>query len=331
MPRHSKNNTASSVFTYHEAHKLDYGTKRQRLGRDSFRNYNACFLCLQTARDPVCCAEGHIACRECMYENILQQREAIKLEQQQTEQKLQELNNKKEMEEEEAKRALLNEFDKTQNSMLGNRHHTNFKNEQDVDKPKSDKSEHDSISSNNSSGKKRKFEFTEEDIRSVAEKDIERTSLQLKVEKEEAAKPKIASFWVVMLEVRPSLTPAADNSLLKPVKTQVLCHAIEKAHPLSMKSLIDVKFQNEGNDKDKNVCPACLKSLTNTSKLSIMRTCGHIICNTCVDMFVKKPKKCYVCEKKVKSKDIVDMTPEGTGFASSSTKAVAEKYTLAFQ
>lgn len=137
-----------------------------------------------------------------MYENILQQREAIKLEQQQTEQKLQELNNKKEMEEEEAKRALLNEFDKTQNSMLGNRHHTNSKNEQDVDKPKSDKSEHDSISSNNSSGKKRKFEFTEEDIRSVAEKDIERTSLQLKVEKEEAAKPKIASFWVVMLEVR---------------------------------------------------------------------------------------------------------------------------------
>ncbi|KAG1545223.1 hypothetical protein G6F49_010856 [Rhizopus delemar] len=280
MPRHSKNNTASSVFTYHEAHKLDYGTKRQRLGRDSFRNYNACFLCLQTARDPVCCAEGHIACRECMYENILQQREAIKLEQQQTEQKLQELNNKKEMEEEEARRALLNEFDKTQNSMLGNRHRTNSKNEQDVDKPNSDKPEHDSISSNNSSGKKRKFEFTEEDIRSVAEKDMERTSLQLKVEKEEAAKPKIASFWV------PSLTPAADNSLLKPVKTQVLCHAIEKAHSLSMKSLIDVKFQNEGNDKGKN---------------------------------------------KVKSKDIVDMTPEGTGFASSSTKAVAEKYTLAFQ
>lgn len=115
-----------------------------------------------------------------------------------------------------------------------------------------------------------------------------------------------------------------------------------------MKSLIDVKFQNEGNDKDKNVCPACLKSLTNTSKLSsvytlyffifvsnafylVMRTCGHVICNTCVDMFVKKSKKCYVCEKKVKSKDIVDMTPEGTGFASSSTKAVAEKYTLAFQ
>lgn len=115
-----------------------------------------------------------------------------------------------------------------------------------------------------------------------------------------------------------------------------------------MKSLIDVKFQIEENDKNKNVCPACLKSLTNVSKLSsmclkhsvllncltlclVMRGCGHVICNTCIDMFVKKAKKCYVCEKKIKSKDIVDMTPEGTGFASSSSKVVAEKYTLAFQ
>ncbi|ORE06811.1 hypothetical protein BCV72DRAFT_118746 [Rhizopus microsporus var. microsporus] len=322
MPRHSKNNTASSVFTYHEAHKLEYGTKRQRLGRDSFRNYNACFLCLQTARDPVCCAEGHIACRECMYESILQQKEAIKLEQQQMEQRLQELNNKKQLQEEEARRALLDEFDKTQNSMLGNRRRGSVKVEEA--KEKTEKNENDSISSNHS-GKKRKFELTEDEIRSVAEKDIERTSLQLKEEKEEATKPKIASFWV------PSLTPAADTSLLKPVKTQVMCHAAEKAHPLSIKSLIDVKFQAEGSDKDKNVCPACLKTITNAYKLSIMRSCGHVICNTCVDMFVKKSKKCYVCEKKVKSKDIVDMTPEGTGFASASSKAVAEKYTIAFQ
>lgn len=48
-------------------------------------------------------------------------------------------------------------------------------------------------------------------------------------------------------------------------------------------------------------------------------------------MFVKKSEKCYVCEKKCKPKDIVDMSPEGTGFASASTKAVAEKFNLAFQ
>lgn len=44
---------------------------------------------------------------------------------------------------------------------------------------------------------------------------------------------------------------------------------MDKTHPLSIKSLIDVKFQKEdGNDKNKNVCPACLKTLTNASKLS---------------------------------------------------------------
>ena len=62
-----------------------------------------------------------------------------------------------------------------------------------------------------------------------------------------------------------------------------------------------------------------------------MRSCGHVICNTCVDMFVKKTKRCYVCEAKTKSKDIVDMSPEGTGFASGSSLAEAKKWDVAFQ
>lgn len=48
-------------------------------------------------------------------------------------------------------------------------------------------------------------------------------------------------------------------------------------------------------------------------------------------MFVKKSKRCYVCEKKTKSKDIVDMSAEGTGFASGSSIAMASKWDVAFQ
>jgi nitric oxide synthase-interacting protein len=65
--------------------------------------------------------------------------------------------------------------------------------------------------------------------------------------------------------------------------------------------------------------------------LIVLRQCGHVICNSCIDMFVKKSKKCYVCEEKTKTKDVIDMSPEGTGFASASKKAVAEKFNLAFQ
>ncbi|KAJ2995389.1 hypothetical protein HDV02_000836 [Globomyces sp. JEL0801] len=79
MTRHSKNNTALGFFTSAEKDKLKgvYGTKSQRLGRDSQKPFDCCSLCLQTARSPVICPEGHLYCRECIYESILQQKKDI--------------------------------------------------------------------------------------------------------------------------------------------------------------------------------------------------------------------------------------------------------------
>jgi nitric oxide synthase-interacting protein len=91
---------------------------KQRLGRDSFRAFNACFLCLQVARDPVACQQGHLACKECMYESILSQRQAIMRQQQLNEQKLREEQEKKLAEEEQAKLAMLASFERTQTSVL---------------------------------------------------------------------------------------------------------------------------------------------------------------------------------------------------------------------
>ncbi|KAJ1332810.1 hypothetical protein BSLG_008439 [Batrachochytrium salamandrivorans] len=66
MPRHSKNNTALAFFTSAERSKLTYGTQKQRLGRDSMRDYDACLLCLRAAVQP-----------ECLYESILAQKKQI--------------------------------------------------------------------------------------------------------------------------------------------------------------------------------------------------------------------------------------------------------------
>lgn len=78
MTRHSKNSTAGAFFTAEERRKLGYGTQRQRLGRDSFRKPDACYICLQTARDPVVCADGgHLFCRECILAFILEQRQKL--------------------------------------------------------------------------------------------------------------------------------------------------------------------------------------------------------------------------------------------------------------
>jgi nitric oxide synthase-interacting protein len=90
MTKHSKNNTASSIFSYAEYKKLDYGTKRvrrcaccstrtgsrtrvalqQRLGNESMRRFDCCALCLQRAREPLACKEGHLFCKECVYTDL---------------------------------------------------------------------------------------------------------------------------------------------------------------------------------------------------------------------------------------------------------------------
>jgi nitric oxide synthase-interacting protein len=88
MTKHSKNNTANSVFSYAEYKKLDYGTRKvhtlptsrnqssaepslqQRLGNESMRRFDCCALCLQRAREPLACNEGHLFCKECVYTDL---------------------------------------------------------------------------------------------------------------------------------------------------------------------------------------------------------------------------------------------------------------------
>ena len=65
MTRHSKNAESLGHFTHNEKKKLKnvYGTLTQRLGQESMRKFNACVLCLQTARQPQLCPDGHLYCR----------------------------------------------------------------------------------------------------------------------------------------------------------------------------------------------------------------------------------------------------------------------------
>lgn len=94
---------------------------KARLGRESFRDFDACYLCLQTAREPVACSKGHLACRECYYESYLQQKQDIKREQALLDQKLANLDDRKQQDEAAAKQVLLDQFERTQTSVLGQR------------------------------------------------------------------------------------------------------------------------------------------------------------------------------------------------------------------
>ncbi len=61
--------------------------------------------------------------------------------------------------------------------------------------------------------------------------------------------------------------------------------------------------------KNRFVCPSCHRGLSNVIKLSCLSKCGHVLCNHCVDTFVRKDKTCVHCSESVSNldKDIIPM------------------------
>ncbi|RHZ88128.1 hypothetical protein Glove_26g111 [Diversispora epigaea] len=345
MPRHSKNNTALSFFTYAEGKALEYGTKKQRLGRESMREYDACYLCLQRARDPVCCSNGHLYCRECILENILAQKKEIKRQQLLLEAREKDEAEETKRKEEMAREAVIQKFERQQVRITPaetNSHKVSKDNDKNSNNSKetietgtkspelksNGKFIEGSIGTSQVAGKKRNFHFDEEEIAVIAERDKMAALKTLEGERLAASKPKLPNFWL------PTLTPSADPDKIKSIKLQTMCTGTDPEHPISLKNLIPTKFTEDKNPDSKIisfVCPSCRRTLTNSVKICLMKPCGHVICKVCVEKFVKKSKKCFVCNAKCKEKDIADMSGEGTGYASGGGNVMAKRFDVAFQ
>mmetsp|Transcript_49142 Transcript_49142/g.93873 ORF Transcript_49142/g.93873 Transcript_49142/m.93873 type:complete len:315 (-) Transcript_49142:258-1202(-) len=77
--RHSKNagTMGCEGMSYHERKALHFGTVKERLGKDTVKDFDACGLSLSLATDPVCTADGIIYQREAILENLVKQKKAI--------------------------------------------------------------------------------------------------------------------------------------------------------------------------------------------------------------------------------------------------------------
>eukprot|EP00128_Syssomonas_multiformis_P001976 Colp12_sorted_trinity150504_noHs@6302 len=118
MGRHSKNNTALPFFTHHERKELGYGTQKERVGKDSCKEFDACFLCLQTCIKPVCCLQGHLACKECLFENLLAQKKEITRQEKAFHEQLEKEKEEMRQQEVEQKIKAVEDFQATQGSLL---------------------------------------------------------------------------------------------------------------------------------------------------------------------------------------------------------------------
>lgn len=76
--RHAKNNTALGFFTRHEKDKLGWGSKRQRLTKDSIKKFDACGICMKVCESPMICPNGDLFCKQCIYQSLLVQKQRNK-------------------------------------------------------------------------------------------------------------------------------------------------------------------------------------------------------------------------------------------------------------
>ncbi|EKM57237.1 uncharacterized protein PHACADRAFT_93313 [Phanerochaete carnosa HHB-10118-sp] len=340
MTKHSKNNTASSIFSYAEYKKLDYGTKRQRLGNESMRRFDACALCLQTARDPVACAKGHMFCKECVYTDLVTQLEDIKRQKVKLEALRKEIEEERRGAREAARERVLLDFERGQLGLAAIGTVATTSGDSKERKPR---------------GTKRKFEFDADTVDKHAREAEDAAMKQIEKEQAEALKHKLPDFWL------PSLTPTYTSSgpptSLQDVKLQTTCHGGNPAHHLARKQLIPVKFifetpsgrpsasvestpatengENGSSSKRKDepqnpMCPSCKKTFSNTTLMFVMKPCGHVVCKSCTDELIKPGKQCISCEVQLTDKDIIALSREGTGYAAGGIAETSKKG-VAFQ
>lgn len=218
-----------------------------------------------------------------------------------------------------------------------------------------------------SRGTKRKFEIDEEELKRIASDERSKAKRNLDEERK-AAKGHLPSFWV------PGETPDQHHKTVEKAKRNPTCPSSHPDHPhdLSLKSLTSVKFHHETSAESgqtTSTCPSCQRVLSNSTKASVAIPCGHVLCNPCVDKFMKPEHRhhrdahdaapleqsdalhCYVCDsdlsgaattrenKTGKKKDkekglpkagLVELRSEGTGFASGG-QAMVKKEGVAFQ
>ncbi|RDL34389.1 Nitric oxide synthase-interacting protein-like protein [Venustampulla echinocandica] len=362
---HSKRNTSRAVFTSHERSlaKSAWSSTSARLSRDSFLPFASCRLCLIPATDPVSCSHGDIFCRECALSNILAQKQEIKRLAKLKEKEDKEAVEQGDLEEEEAGRRAVQEFEKIQMGLEAKMGESSSSKK--IIGRQAGKILVEEVA-DSKRGEKRKFELDEDELLRIARE--ERTKARKAIDEEKASKTTLPSFWV------PSITPSSNtnttlHNIAKKSKQSPVCPAspADKPHHYSLHELVTVAFTEEKDTttrKSQRICPSCKKGLSNTSKAMLAKPCGHVICKSCVGRFMtpsgiydphapeidQNAIYCYVCEADLTEKPVissgrslnkseskgkvkpglVEIKSDGTGFSGSGQNTV-EKAGIAFQ
>ncbi|KAI0481044.1 hypothetical protein GGR56DRAFT_688488 [Xylariaceae sp. FL0804] len=337
---HSKRNTSRAVFTSYERDlaKRSWGSTAARLTRESFLPFAACRLCLARARDPVACPRGDLFCRECALGDLLAQRRELRRAAAQREREGRDRADADALRAAEDDARAVQEFEMTLSGLgaarppsvppvrdhlrdsdaaAGGKKKKKGGGGTPIDGKGGDNNNDDDDAAS-ARPAKRKFELDGDEVARIAAAD--RAKARRAID-DEARKPTLPSFWT------PSVTPSSNtkdvlHEVVRQTKTAPTCPAspADRPHTYALHGLVTVQFTEEeeeeggqgegeggrGTQKSR-VCPACKKGLNNTSRAMLAKPCGHVVCGSCVDKFMRPSGghhdphaptelRCYVCD-----------------------------------
>ncbi|KAJ2919760.1 hypothetical protein MD484_g659, partial [Candolleomyces efflorescens] len=307
MTKHSKNNTASSIFSYAEYKKLDYGTKkvfalfvRPTAEADLFKVTQKKDIKRQKER----------------LETLKKEAEAEKITVRQA-----------------ARERVLHEFEKGQLGLATGPSAIGTKAGGDIDAARGQKRKFQFDAEN--------VDSLAEEAEDAAVRQIEKEqALALKHKLPDFWLPSLTPTYSSsgppqsLLDIKVQTTcrggnPAHELSLknLTPVNFTSLPSSSTGSSSKSAESTPTTSKSSEAGDP---MCPSCKKQLSNNTLIFLAKPCGHVTCKTCTDTLVRPAKQCIVCDSKLKDKEIMELKREGTGFAGGGL-AETSKAGIAFQ
>lgn len=361
MSRHSKNANTRQYFTYEERRRLMgssgsgglYGSKSARLGADSMLPFDACCLCMKPAVRPVLTWPlGHLYCKECILENILQQRKRIARLKASQEERQRQRAAQEEQRKQRAVQENVRQFEQWESGAVAEKH-GNSASDASASSRGGGGGGGVAVSANRSGYSELKAAY--------------RSPVFWAPE----ATPQADGDVIVSSSVGEGSIAAVQDEEEDASMIRVVVDPMDKERKakrsLRVKDLVELHFSRNENDaaaanddNDDNCaekeekrsagiehtyhryqCPVCVRTFTNATKGVAMRRCGHVVCLACSDKFliekskiksVKMSKKkassssseggdgklsCPVCSESIRdpSRDMIWMTTAGTGFA----------------
>ena len=306
MTRHSKNSCAGPVFTYHERQRTDWGTQSVRITSHAIKPFDCCALCLHSAIDALVCHKGHLYCKECIYESLVQQKDRHREQRAVRDDRERRQRGREEKKQLDSEESDIDHFVQTEQSILAS--------------TSSSPTTHPTAASSLSTAVMPYEPIqTSKGIAYIPNPSAAANS----------TKPVLPSFWL------PSLTPSATDTTtpLAPSHTTSGPHTVCPAgsHSVRLKQLRPLRFTVSSSARP--CCPSCHKEFTNSSRLTVLYRCGHVMCSGCVKATKGKGRddgvECVECGRESGAKEQV-VLETGTGYAGSGGKMAVAKTTPAF-